>query len=294
MRVMGMYFLFCLIMISCSNDLLEDLRKNPKLEGQLNVGGRAVYVLGKLDNRGSVGKAGSTVDGSTNGGSPGPVEVTINGSEQGLMDELYNMLLNKTAGYKAKLVDEASQSNMSRNPYNIPFSKIDLRYDDLKRQSDFYAGLGYDVQAINDLSFIFSNLNLEKEMPSDDRSTKGKNDEWMLAYNLLVLVWQVGYYSEKFMSYLDSASLNKFYRDKNKEKLLSISKCFDEFVKVRSHAVETIKKELALLKSLVKREEFLDRMKATLGLVDGYENTIQSVSYEIVSLEGQLLRLKNS
>ncbi|WP_025401339.1 hypothetical protein [Borrelia crocidurae] len=295
MRVIGIYFLFCFIMVSCGKDLLDTLRKNPRVEGQLNVGGRSVYVLGKVDNNGSVGRSGSTtVNGSTNGGNPGPVEVTINGSEQSVIDELYNVLVNKTDRYKATLVDEASLSNLSGNPYNIPFSKIDLQYDNLKRQSNFYAGLGYDVQAIKDVGLIFNNLNLEKAMPSHDKSTKGKNDEWMLANNLLILVWQVGHYSEKFMNHLDSASLSKIYSDKNKEKLLSISKCFDEFVKVRSSAVETMKKELTLLKSLVKTDKFLNKLRATLGLVDGYDNNIKSVSYEIVSLEEQLLRLKNS
>lgn len=140
---------------------------------------------------------------------------------------------------------------------------------------------------------VLNRLNLQRELPfSQKNSTISENN---LADNLLMLIWQVGYFTRKVIDvHLSSGNLNRIKASNDVDKLIKIADFLKKFIRVRSNAVQVIQEQIRLLVSKSDKTELLEAIKSTVGLNDNVgAKGIQKVSYLIVRLEGDIQLLIN-
>ncbi|BDU63336.1 hypothetical protein BOFE_08760 (plasmid) [Candidatus Borrelia fainii] len=208
------------------------------------------------------------------------------------LEEVYTKLDGSVAKYKTQLNNERSQFDPNRHSFRVPFSKVNARFDALEQQADIYAALKHDVETIQDLASVLNRLNLQEEFPlSQKNSTISENE---LANNLLILIWQVGYFTKKIINvHLSSGNLNRIKASKDVDKLVKITDFLKKFIRMRANAVKTIQNQIKLLASKNDKLDLLEAIKVTVGLSGNDGREIQKVGYLIVKLEDDIQLLIN-
>ncbi|UPA12620.1 hypothetical protein [Borrelia venezuelensis] len=209
------------------------------------------------------------------------------------LEEVYTKLEGSVTNYRAQLNNARSQFDPNHHLLHVPFNKVNARFAALDQQADIYAALTHDVKTIRDLESVLNRLNLQRELPfSQKNSTISENN---LADNLLMLIWQVGYFTRKVIDvHLSSGNLNRIKASNDVDKLIKIDDFLKKFIRVRSNAVQVIQEQIRLLVSKSDKTELLEAIKSTVGLNDDVgAKGIQKVSYLIVRLEGDIQLLIN-
>nr|WP_192957038.1 hypothetical protein [Borrelia turicatae] len=263
------------------NDPKEDLAKgvgtisknDPKEDLAKGVG-----TISKNDPKGNLAKTSKEVKGNT---------------PENDLEEVYTKLEGSVTSYRAQLNNARSQFDPNHHLLHVPFNKVNARFAALDQQADIYAALTHDVKTIRDLESVLNRLNLQRELPfSQKNSTISENN---LADNLLMLIWQVGYFTRKVIDvHLSSGNLNRIKASNDVDKLIKIADFLKKFIRVRSNAVQVIQEQIRLLVSKSDKTELLEAIKSTVGLNDNVgAKGIQKVSYLIVRLEGDIQLLIN-
>ncbi|AHH14544.1 Hypothetical protein BHW_0024900 (plasmid) [Borrelia hermsii MTW] len=201
------------------------------------------------------------------------------------VEENYIKLSGSVARHRSGFVSERIQFDPNHHSLHVPFKDVDLRFTSLDQQSDIYDALGHDVEVIRNLEVLLKKLDLQRD------SDSSRNVDVKLANNLLMLVWQVGYYSRRFMDiYLSTSNLERIKTSKSVEDIIAINASLERFMQERDRAVKTIQDQITLLASKDK-EAMLEGLRGTVGLGDNASKEIQSVSYLIVDLGDQMKKL---
>ncbi|AHF45577.1 hypothetical protein [Borrelia parkeri] len=246
------------------NDPKEDLAKG-------------IETISKNDPKGILAKASKEVKGNI---------------PENDLEEVYTKLEGRIANYRAQLNNARSQFDPNHHLLHVPFNKVNAKFAALDQQADIYAALQHDVETVRDLGRVLNRLNLQRELPfSQENSTISENN---LADNLLMLIWQVGYFTRKVIDvHLSNGNLNRIKASNDVDKLIKITDFLKKFIRVRSNAVQTIQEQIRLLVSKNDKSELLEAIKSTIGLNGDVGKEIQNVSYLIVRLEDNIQLLIN-
>ncbi|AMR75893.1 hypothetical protein [Borrelia hermsii] len=205
--------------------------------------------------------------------------------EESVVEENYIKLSGSVARHRSDFVSERIQFDPNHHSLHVPFKDVDLRFTSLDQQSDIYDALGHDVEVIRSLEVLLKKLDLQKD------SDSSRNVDVKLANNLLMLVWQVGHYTRRFMdTYLSTSNLERIKAGKSVGDVIAINALLERFVIEKDRAVKTIQDQITLLASKDK-EDMLEGLRRTVGLGDNASKEIQSVSYLIVDLGDQMKKL---
>ncbi|UPA11233.1 hypothetical protein bpSLO_001079 (plasmid) [Borrelia parkeri] len=262
------------------DDLREDLAKGietiSKNDPKEDLA-KGIETISKNDPKGILAKASKEVKGNI---------------PENDLEEVYTKLEGRIANYRAQLNNARSQFDPNHHLLHVPFNKVNAKFAALDQQADIYAALQHDVETVRDLGRVLNRLNLQRELPfSQENSTISENN---LADNLLMLIWQVGYFTRKVIDvHLSNGNLNRIKASNDVDKLIKITDFLKKFIRVRSNAVQTIQEQIRLLVSKNDKSELLEAIKSTIGLNGDVGKEIQNVSYLIVRLEDNIQLLIN-